>query len=239
MEHEVLNQPWMNSDEMQRGNNGDAEKRTNFHTGSEESATKGRIKQSKAASMTNATEATTSKKRRVKPSIWRRLFAWGPFGLVVLLWFHSLLFSAGFRYSTADALNVWEYRLTSNIGQVLIYYSHFTIDHAAFGETVPESEFDFQHKVAPLRDGLASVFSSYDYRTHNSVGGPGITWTRRGISIPYWWLAALATGWVCLLVWWRKRRGATDCFNCGYDLRGSKGACPECGTLPQSEKEST
>ncbi len=46
---------------------------------------------------------------------------------------------------------------------------------------------------------------------------------------PLWWMCERA-----LRKWRRKRRVAMGrCGECGYDLRGSKGECPECGGKPR------
>ena len=55
------------------------------------------------------------------------------------------------------------------------------------------------------------------------------------VGIPYWLLASMLTsGPACLAV--RRQFAALDpttCPACGYDLRGSTGACPECGEAAQ------
>ena len=54
-------------------------------------------------------------------------------------------------------------------------------------------------------------------------------------TLPYWALTLplmmLPATWMYL--WWkrRRRRQAGRCGSCGYDLRASRGRCPECGTL--------
>src|SRR5687768_510293 len=54
----------------------------------------------------------------------------------------------------------------------------------------------------------------------------------RSLGVPYWFLCACAA--MTLFVSWRRRRGARrrprTCARCGYDLRGSRERCPECGT---------
>jgi len=53
------------------------------------------------------------------------------------------------------------------------------------------------------------------------------------VVVPCWFLAALAapapTMWLRRLLRRRRRRTHGCCVNCGYDLRGSPGRCPECG----------
>lgn len=179
--------------------------------------------------MTNNAEATTSKRKRVKPSIWRRLFAWGPIVIVILLWAHSLIYATGWTYDSANDATMLLVDLESNAGSISFQLLE---GPTLFVGMPPESDFDFSLHVNPMKGGFSSAFPSHDWSHSVRASGRESIY----VSIPYWWFAILASMWFAFLVWWRKRRGATDCFNCGYDLRGSKGACPECGTIPQSEK---
>ena len=60
--------------------------------------------------------------------------------------------------------------------------------------------------------------------------------TYRLAEVPFWFLAVL-TAVPAAVAFGRGRRGRARadqgrCFDCGYDLRGVTGRCPECGTLP-------
>ncbi len=52
--------------------------------------------------------------------------------------------------------------------------------------------------------------------------------------VQYWLIALLAAVLPVLWIWTdarrRRRIARGQCGNCGYDMRGSEGACPECGT---------
>lgn len=71
---------------------------------------------------------------------------------------------------------------------------------------------------------------------------PGTTTYQREVSasLPMW-LPIILLG-VCpgtaLVSFWRlrRRRRLGLCVQCSYDLRGSEGACPECGTGPRSRR---
>ena len=62
---------------------------------------------------------------------------------------------------------------------------------------------------------------------------------RRALYLPHWLIAGcfLLLPTAQLVKWWRSRRprGLGVCANCGYDLRASPGACPECGALSAAE----
>jgi hypothetical protein len=61
------------------------------------------------------------------------------------------------------------------------------------------------------------------------------------IQLPIWTMllpAATAVWWLGTLRPWirgRRRQLAGQCISCGYDLRGSAGACPECGAEREVE----
>jgi hypothetical protein len=78
--------------------------------------------------------------------------------------------------------------------------------------------------------------------------GDGVSWsgfayrtTRlgfRAIILPCWFvvvlLVALPAPMLARGLRRLRRRLANRCVNCGYDLRGSPGQCPECGVVPPS-----
>ncbi len=186
--------------------------------------------------MNETGETTSSKKPRLKPSIWRRLFAWGPMAATILLWFHSLVFFAGVHYEYDDGANPVDWQVNSHAGTFSIQHIAFEYNHG--DQIEPTSQTIWIHQARPLEGGLRSAFGNFDWinetdtYSHYSVRGVFL-------AIPYWWFFTLTTLWLAFLVWCRKRRGATDCIKCGYDLRGSNGACPECGTVPKSQKASS
>lgn len=63
------------------------------------------------------------------------------------------------------------------------------------------------------------------------------------VRIPYWMLLLATLLWPTwrLAVWWRQRRRRQrgQCLQCGYDLRGSGNACPECGATSLASNSAT
>jgi len=59
----------------------------------------------------------------------------------------------------------------------------------------------------------------------------------RYVVVPYWFVVLLTA--ILPVRWWlvrRRRRGrafAGRCLDCGYDLRGTPGRCPECGAAAE------
>jgi hypothetical protein len=61
----------------------------------------------------------------------------------------------------------------------------------------------------------------------------------RGVTFPHW-VAVLATALLPALAGRRarlarRRRRLGLCMRCGYDLRATRGQCPECGTVPAAD----
>ncbi len=69
--------------------------------------------------------------------------------------------------------------------------------------------------------------------SHGSAGTKPRAWAYQVI-VPLWFLLLLSSalplfaGWRAAIRW--RRCAAGFCANCGYDLRASRGRCPECGT---------
>lgn len=73
--------------------------------------------------------------------------------------------------------------------------------------------------------------------THETQVRAGWRNSRYGLTIPYWFVLAVAGSVNVACVSWvvgdrrvLRRRSRGQCAMCGYDLRGSGAACPECGT---------
>lgn len=68
------------------------------------------------------------------------------------------------------------------------------------------------------------------YATRSSPG-----YREYDLGTPFWFALLLSlilpAVWACRILRDRRRRRAGLCSACGYDLRGSEGVCPECGTL--------
>lgn len=76
-------------------------------------------------------------------------------------------------------------------------------------------------------------FTSHPFRDDSNSAG-NVTQIERRAILPDWFLATMFA--LLPLVWGSRRlvlirkRKAGCCLACGYDLRASKGRCPECGT---------
>jgi hypothetical protein len=82
--------------------------------------------------------------------------------------------------------------------------------------------------------GCGFAWDNYD-RVHAFVVPSGQAMTReRVVVVPDWFLVLiLGTLPVMRILAWRRQRRRKSkglCLRCGYDLRGSDGICPECGS---------
>ena len=71
--------------------------------------------------------------------------------------------------------------------------------------------------------GLPAIDDGPTYRTHRK-------WT---VAVPHGLLAAVTAALPAVVARrsWRRRRPASGCPSCGYDLRATPARCPECGTV--------
>ena len=184
--------------------------------------------------MNNVAEVTTSKRKRAKPSIWRRFFAWGPFGFVVLLWFSSCLVESKFRSRRVKDTSLWHFDVTNHAG--MIKFEYYWNEDGNQGRERPLNpiRWKIRHSRPAVDPNLSFFFPSLDWDHEYEVGIWGGRYVH--VDLPHWIMALAASLWVALLVFCRKLRKPTECLKCGYDLRGSTRTCPECGAVQQAKR---
>ncbi len=105
-------------------------------------------------------------------------------------------------------------------------------------ERYVENDLDYGIPV-PTRTWLGVQFFSSHIDRRPSVALRGSTWS---VFLPFWFATVflMLPGGVQVCAWAARRhrrarrKRLTLCTNCGYDLRGAGGACPECGSLDRS-----
>jgi hypothetical protein len=176
---------------------------------------------------------------------------------VVALWVRSHHVTDGWAWSdgvqvpTAGYRISWRKMLLSRKGKV-----YFIADRNMGGATPysrrldseqAQATYQFNYLMLPMsnRPTLERRFLGFERLTYSgypmiasTMIGPPVELTRIW-AVPYWPAVLAAT---VLPAWWwakawRRTRQARRvrqglCARCGYDLRASRGACPECGLLP-------
>jgi hypothetical protein len=92
-------------------------------------------------------------------------------------------------------------------------------------------------------DYSALNFVRYGFRYKHTIrASPGYSADYRDIVLPFWflWMLFMAPIFLAIGSRWRRTRKASIasgncCSVCGYDLRGTPGRCPECGTIRAKE----
>lgn len=159
-------------------------------------------------------------------SIWFTL--WLLFAVTVVnLWIRSYLVADRFRVTVDTRLVGCAMEIFSNLGSLsLSLEGRFDqIDHRT-------SLFRFFHGVGLPHDpaGAGTKWTAAGWLSFACVpNANGIV-----IRVPHWFILLLSVlmftrgFYRSRVLRHRKRQGL--CLNCGYDLRGSTGRCPECGT---------
>jgi hypothetical protein len=98
------------------------------------------------------------------------------------------------------------------------------------------------YPFAPQRGNpRSSITRLLGFQLHRVAATDRIGYRYREVwfTTPYWFITGMAgsLGIACATPLYRRRRKARRlhsglCPRCGYDLRGSKDRCPECGTAP-------
>jgi hypothetical protein len=146
----------------------------------------------------------------------------GVWGLAALLWILSYPYPGELSWIWGEEDRDPELEVTSlAYAKGVIGISHFTVRRGG-----PPYSLLAQELLKPQHTRAGFGWG----------GTAGLGYGGRRISVPFWFVMLLATpGPVAL---WRRhqrqkerhaRRLRGQCASCGYDLRGSRGACPECG----------
>jgi hypothetical protein len=149
--------------------------------------------------------------------------------------------------SDSDPTTIIEHRRDLAVSQGTFGYSHFMrAIHFPQGKPPrplePEGPVFVRFKTTP--------FPAANYHVTNLGVAKylqrklGDAWAEHVLLVPLWAIAIVSA---ILPGWWvvryrrrrlvRQRQAANLCLRCGYDLRGSAGRCPECGTAPNQQCE--
>jgi hypothetical protein len=126
---------------------------------------------------------------------------------------------------------------------------HFCVTTSPFGLTLSHHRVAANARLTPGWLPFSSVSSATDvdavddwYASEGAGGIAGVWWfygpfrqdpTRSvyEIFLPHWALTVLPLLWTVIRWSRHRRRAATCCIACGYDLRATPDRCPECGAV--------
>jgi hypothetical protein len=137
----------------------------------------------------------------------------------------------GWRYTGSDSADRTGFALLRSSGGAVHFGAGYILPIFLPSATVREGLFFDVRDAPPSKaQAAAAVWSLLGFSFHRiDFTGALVT---RSFGVPYWFLMA-CTAAMLVLSWrrWRRARRASGlCANCGYDLRASRGRCPECGT---------
>lgn len=146
-----------------------------------------------------------------------------------------------------DCISYDNETVTYSLGHAGGYMQISRMEHKDYPEPSEGLTFD----TRPFHELMNPVFESSDEEPYNAAYyfGTHVEWNHWGmltgwiVHIPLWQLAIVTA--ITPLLWltfrWvrnHRRRIHNRCVNCGYDLQGSDGDCPECGNTSNNSNKS-